>query len=139
MAGGAKVRKDKCPTIIEHFIRMEANLCSRQEKLEKLFGITDWKNDPRTKSADDKMYRWRKHPMFDEIWKDELSRQDYEDYSTARQVLRDGMRQKDDRWLAMNSAINVISTGNKRLFQEDQNTVHVQIEGLPDIGSPDDG
>ena len=136
--GGSKVPKTRCPTVIEQFIRMEANLCSRREKLEKLFGITDWKNDPRTKSADDKMYRWRKHPMFDQIWKDELAHQDYEDYTTARQVLRDGMRQKDDKWLAMNSAVNVISNGNKRIFQDEQNTVHVQIEGMPDLGSPDD-
>lgn len=135
--GGAKVPKNRCPTVIERFIRMEANLCSRSERLEKLFGITDPKNDPRTKAADDKMYRWRKHPMYDEIWKDELSLQDYEDYSEARQVLRKCMK-ADDKWLAMNSAINVISNGNKRIFQDDQSTVHVQFEGMPEIGSPDD-
>ena len=136
--GAAKIPKDRCPAVIERFIRMEANLCSREEKLRELFGITDWKNDPRTKSADDKMYRWRRHPMFDQIWKDELAKQDYEDYSIARQVLRKGMKQDQDKWLAMNSAINVISNGNKRIFQDDQQTVRVQIEGLPDIGSPDE-
>lgn len=136
--GAAKIPKDRCPAVIERFIRMEANLCSREEKLRELFGITDWKHDPRTKSADDKMYRWRKHPMFDQIWKDELAKQDYEDYSYARRVLRQGMKQDKDGWLAMNSAINVISNGNKRIYQDDQQTVRVQIEGLPDIGSPDE-
>jgi hypothetical protein len=135
--GAAKIPKDRCPAPIERFIRMEANLCSREEKLRELFGITDPKNDPRTGAADVKMCRWRKHPMFDEIWKDELARQDYEDYSTARQVLRDSMRQKKDKWLAMNSAVNVINNGNKRIFKDDQASVRVTVEGMPDLGSPD--
>ena len=137
--GAAKIPKDRCPAPIERFIRMEANLCSREEKMRVLFGI-DLATAPENQihAADQKMCRWRKHPLFDQIWKDELSRQDYEDYSTARQVLRDGMKQKDDRWLAMNSAVNVISNGNKRIFQDEQNTVNVRIEGLPDLGTPEE-
>lgn len=134
--GGAKVPKDRCPTVIERFIRMEANLCTREEKLRELFGITDWKNDPGTKAADDKMYRWRKHPMYDEIWKDELAQQDYADYSEARRVLRNGMKSKDG-WLAMNSAVNVISNGNKRIFKDDDQSINIRVESMPDIGTPD--
>lgn len=139
MAGNSKLPKDRCPAPVEKFIRMEANLCTREEKMRELFGI-DLKTAPDNvvHAADAKMHRWRKHPMFDAIWKDELAKQDYEDYSLARQVLRKGMKQEKDQWLAMNSAVNVISNGNKRIFQDDNSTVHVRIEGLPDIGSPDD-
>ena len=135
--GGAKVPKDRLPAPIEQFIRMEANLCTRPEKLEKLFGITDPKNDPRTKSADDKMYRWRRHPMYDEVWKDEKSRQSYEDYSTALQVFRDSMKQGRDKWLALNAAINMLNNANKRIYGNEDSTVTVQVSGLPDIGSPE--
>lgn len=137
--GASRIPKDKCPAPIERFIRMEANLVSRREKLKELFGIdVDTAPENVVHAADAKMTRWRKHPMFDAIWKDELAKQDYEDYSLARQVLRKGMKQDQDKWLAMNSAVNVISNGNKRIFQDDNSTVHVRIEGLPDIGSPDD-
>lgn len=135
--GAVKVPKDRCPAPIEKFIRMEANLCSREEKLREIFGITDWRNDPRTKSCDDKMYRWRKHPMYDQIWKDETSRQDYEDYSTARKVFREGMKQNADKWLAMNSAVNAINNAGKRLFHDEDSTVTVRVEGMPELGSPD--
>ena len=137
--GAAKIPKDRCPAPIEKFIRMEANLCSREEKLREIFGLDVLTSDIKAvHAADQKMCRWRKHPMFDQIWKDELSKQDYADYSLARQVLRQGMKQDQDKWLAMNSAINVISNGNKRIYQDEQNTVHVHVEGMPDLGSPDD-
>ncbi len=84
------------------------------------------------------MSRWRKHPMFDQIWKEEVRSQDYADYTEARRVLRQGMRQDKDGWLAMNSAVNALSNANKRLFHDEDSAVTVKIEGLPDIGSPDD-
>ena len=137
--GAAKIPKNRVPVKLDHFIRMEANLCSREEKMRELFGIDLHTATAREiNNADATMCRWRKHPLYDEVWKDELAQQDYGDYSTARRVLRDGMRQTDDRWLAMNSAIQVIANGNKRIFRDEQNTVNVKIEGMPDLGSPDD-
>jgi hypothetical protein len=137
--GANKIPKDKVPVKLDKFIRMEANLVSREEKLRVLFGLdVKTATDRELNNADVMMCRWRKHPMYDAIWKDELAKQDYEDYSLARQVLRKGMKQDQDKWLAMNSAVNVISNGNKRIYQDDNSTVHVRIEGLPDIGSPDD-
>ena len=136
--GSNKQPKDKVTVQLDKFIRMEANNCSREDKLKEVFGV-----DINTASAreinncDATMSRWRKHPMYDSIWKDELSRQDYSDYSKAREVLRKSMKSSDG-WLAMNSAIQVINNGNKRLFNEDNNKVTVEITGMPEIGSPDD-
>ena len=136
---GSRVPNDKAPVQLDKFVRMEANLCSREEKMRVLFGLdVNTASERELNTADVKMCRWRKHPLYDQIWKDELGKQDYEDYSRARQVLRDGMKEKDDKWLALNSAINVISNGNKRIFRDDQMTINVQIEGMPDIGEPDD-
>ena len=84
------------------------------------------------------MSRWRKHPMFDQAWKEEARRWCYEDYATAMAVFRKGMKQDKDGWLAMNSAVNALSNANKRLFHDEDTAVTVKIEGLPDIGSPDD-
>ena len=136
--GANKIPQDKVPVNLDKFIRMEANNVSREEKLKELFNV-----DIHTASAreinncDATMSRWRKHPMYDTVWKDELSRQDYGDYSQAREVLRKSMK-SSDAWLAMNSAIQVINNGNKRLFNDENNKITVEITGMPDIGSPDD-
>ena len=137
MAGNNKMYKDKVDKNIDKFIRMEANGATRQEKLKEVFGIESM-DDPRVHAADLKMSRWRKHPMFDTIWKDEVRNQDYGDFVTARQVLRKSMKQKKYGWLAMNASVNVLNQTNKRIFGSDENTVTVNIQGMPDIGSPDD-
>ena len=136
---GNKIPKDKAPVKIDQFARMEANMVSREEKIRALFGV-----DIKTATAreinncDATMSRWRKHPKFDEIWKDEVRSQEYADYSEARRILRQGMRQDKDGWLALNSAVNALTHASKRLFHDEDSAVTVKIEGLPDIGSPDD-
>ena len=136
--GGQKIPKDKVTADIDKFIRMEARGCSREEKLREIFGIDQSTATYREiNNADAKMCRWRKHPLFDQIWKDELSRQDYSDIIESMSVLRKGMRQDKDGWLAMNSAINLMNTSIKRVFRNEEKTINVQFTGMPDIGSPD--
>ena len=90
MAGHSRVYPDKVTVQMDKFIRMEANGASRQEKLKEVFGI-DSMDDPKVHAADLKMSRWRKHPMYDTVWKDEVRKQDYSDFILARQVLRKSM------------------------------------------------
>ena len=137
--GYNKIPKDKAPVKIDQFARMEANMVSREEKIRTLFGVDiNTATDREINNCDATMSRWRRHPMFDEIWKDEVRTQEYADYTEARRVLRQGMRQDKDGWLALNSAVNALSNANKRLFHDEDQSVTVKIEGLPDIGSPDD-
>lgn len=136
--GYNRIPKDKLPVKIDQLARMEANMVSREQRMKELFGIDlATASEKDIHNADSAMCRWRKHPLFDQAWKDEVRSQEYADYSEARKVLRQGMRQSDG-WLAMNSAVNVLSNANKRLFHDEDTAVTVKIEGLPDIGSPDD-
>ena len=136
--GAQKFPKDKAPVKLDMFVRMEANLVSREEKLLKLFGVDIHTATPREiNNCDATMCRWRKHPMYDTIWKDELASQDYEDYSLSRKVLRKAMRQEADQWLAMQSAVNVMNSSGKRIYGDEDRAVTVKVEGLPEIGSPD--
>jgi hypothetical protein len=137
MPKGYKMPKDKVTTEIDRFIRMEANGCTRAEKLHELFGI-DSLDDPRLHAADLKMSRWRKHPLYDSVWKDEIAKQDYSDFVTARQKLRKAMNNEKDGWLSMQASVNVLNASSKRIYGAEENTVTVHIEGMPDIGSPDD-
>ena len=139
MAGNLKFPDDKLPVKIARLVVMEANSVSREEKIKELFGI-DIKTatDRQINNCDSAMSRWRKHPMFDQAWKEEVRRWCYDDYAAAMAVFRKGMKQGKDGWLAMNSAVNALSNANKRLFHDEDQSVTVKIEGLPDIGSPDD-
>lgn len=132
-----KLPKDKVTTELDKFIRMEANNCSREDKLREIFGI-DIKTAPKQviANADVKMCRWRKHPMYDTIWKEEVKSQNYNDFRDSLNVLRKGLQSKDG-WLAMQSAINLISNATKRIYAGEESAITVKIEGLPEIGTPD--
>ena len=137
--GSNKVPNDKLTKDMDLLARMEANGASREEKLLKVFGVDiHTATEREINNADVKMCRWRKHPMFDQAWKDEARKWDYEDYALARQVFRKGMKMQDENpWLAMNSAVNAINSAGKRLFHDEDTAVTVKIDGLPDLGSPD--
>lgn len=136
---GAKVPDDKLTRRIAKLAVMEANSASRADKLKEIFGVDMATATAREiNNCDATMSRWRRHPMFDQAWKEEQKRWCYEDFTLAMSVFRKGMKQDKDGWLAMNSAVNALSNANKRLFHDEDQAVTVKIEGLPDIGSPDD-
>lgn len=134
-----KVPDDKLTRNIAKLAVMEANGASREDKLREIFGIDIHTATYREiNNCDAKMCRWRKHPQFDKAWKEEARRWDYEDYALAREIFRKGMRQEKDGWLAMNSAVNAINNAGKRLFHDEDSVVSVKIEGLPEIGTPEE-
>ena len=121
----------------ERFVRMEANGITSREIIFELWGMKE-EDDPKAyHNLECKLSDWRKHPKYEETWRDEVRKQDFGDYSLARKTLRRSMK-ADDQWLAMQSAVNVLNNSGKRIFGAEENAVTVRIEGLPDIGSPDD-
>ena len=121
----------------ERFVRMEANGITSREIIFELWGMKE-EDDPKAyHNMECRLSDWRKHPKYEEVWRDEVRKQDFGDYSLARKTLRRSMK-ADDQWLAMQSAVNVLNNSGKRIFGAEENAVTVRIEGLPDIGSPDD-
>ena len=122
----------------DRFVRMEANGMTSPEIILELWGLKR-EDDPREyHNYECKLSRWRDHPRYEEVWKEEVRKQDFGDYTAARRVLRRSMNQEKDGWLAMQSAVNVLNNSSKRIYQAEDSAVTVKIEGLPDIGSPDD-
>lgn len=119
----------------DRFIRMEANGYTTEEIIKEIFGVE--KGDDQYHAIECKLSRWRDHPKYEETWKDEVRKQDFKDYITARQVLRKSMKQEKDNWLAMQSAVNALNNSGKRIYQAEDSAVTVKIEGMPDIGTPD--
>ena len=55
----------------------------------------------------------------------------------AVQVIK-GQLRSDQGWLQNKAANDLLNYGKAQIFGDEERTVHVQIDGLPDIGSPDE-
>lgn len=119
----------------EKFIRMEANGIPTPDIIQAVFGVAT--DAPEYHACECKLSRWRKLPQYEKIWKDEVRKLDFADYTAARRILRKSMNNDNDGWLAMQSAVNVMSSSSKRIYQDEDSAVTVRIEGMPDIGTPD--
>ena len=121
----------------DRFVRMEANGYTTAEIILEMYGMKR-EDDPKAyHNLECKLSNWRDHPKYEETWKDEVRKQDFKDYITARKVLRRSMNQEKDGWLAMQSAVNALNNSGKRIYQAEDSAVTVKIEGMPDIGTPD--
>ena len=123
----------------EKFSRMSAQGRTRTEILKEVFGIDVQTADPKEiSSADMKMYRWRRRPEFDSIWKDEVKKILYGCTAEAIQVIKGQMRD-EVAWLQNKAANDLLNYGKQQIYGDEEKAVHVKIEGMPDLGSPDDG
>ena len=121
----------------DRFVRMEANGYTTAEIILEMYGMKR-EDDPKAyHNLECKLSNWRDHPKYEETWKDEVRKQDFKDYITARQVLRRSMKQEKDGWLAMQSAVNAMNNSSKRIYAGEDSAVTVRIEGMPDLGTPD--
>lgn len=120
----------------DQFVRMEANGISGPDIIKALWGTSP--GDPGYHALECKLSRWRKHPKYEETWKDEVRKQDFGDYVKARKTLRKSM-DDSDKWLALQSAVNVLNNSGKRIYAGEDSAVTVRIEGMPDLGTPDQG
>lgn len=121
----------------DRFVRMEANGMTSSEIILAIWGLKEADDPLVYHRYECKLSRWRKHPKYDEVWREEVRSQDYGDYTEARRTLRRTMRNEKDQWLAMQSAVNILNNSGKRIFGAEENTVTVNIQGMPDLGSPD--
>ena len=135
---GNKFNEEMASKRVAMLAYMDANECSREQKLKDIFGVDiNTATEREINNCDSCMSRWRKLPSFAEAWKEAMRQWDFSDYTLARSVFRKGMRQDKDAWLAMNSAVNALSHASKRIFHDEDSTITVQVEGMPEIGSPD--
>lgn len=134
-----RIPQDKLPYNVDLFIRMSARGCTRPEILKEVFKIEDPSDPdayPAVHSADCKMTRWRKHPLFHQTWDDEMKKLDYSALSKAKLRLRQQLDNSND-WLVNKAANDLITQGTKRIYGDEDSAIKVKIEGMPEIGSPD--
>jgi hypothetical protein len=133
-----RVSGTKATTKQEMFVRMEANGEGRQEILRKVFGLDPEAADDRTlNNADAQMSRWRRKPWYDDIWKDEVRKISIAMSSEALKKIKAQIRD-DNGWLANKAANDSLTFAKPLIWGEDEKAVNIRIEGMPEIGSPDD-
>ena len=122
----------------ELFIRMTARAEPRKDILKAVFDL-DIDTAPANEihNADCKMSRWRSLPEFEGIWKDEVKKVLYGCTAEAVQVIK-GQLRSDQGWLQNKAANDLLNYGKAQIYGDEERTVHVQIDGLPDLGTPDD-
>lgn len=122
---------------IENFIRAEAR-GEPYENLLAIFGV-DENTDPKVKhNIQCKMSDWRKRPEYKQIWDDELS-QTVRRYvpGAVAQIMKQIKGGND--WLSNKAANDVITLAKTvGLIQSSEQAIKVQVEGMPDLGSPED-
>lgn len=124
---------------IENFIRMEARGEAADDILREIFHL-----DPETCGPDVKqrayqqMYRWRHRPDAQAIWEDEMRVRVRKYVPMAVGRLHNQIDNEND-WVANKAANDVINLAKTTgIFQNEEKAINVKIEGLPDIGSPDE-
>jgi hypothetical protein len=122
----------------ELFIRMVARGETRRDILKTVFGL-DIDTDPPNKinAADQTMHRWRSRPEFESIWKDEVKKVLYACTGEAVKVIKSQLC-GDIPWLQNKAANDLLNYGKSQIYGDEERAVHVMIEGMPDLGSPDD-
>ena len=128
----------KATTKQDMFVRMEARGESRPDILREVFGLdietSEWRL---IQNADNQMSRWRRKPWYDDIWKDEIRRISIAMSSEALKKIKSQIRD-DNGWLANKAANDSLTFAKPLIWGEDDKALTVKIEGMPEIGSPDD-
>ena len=116
------------------FCRLEARGYSTEEIIEQLYGLK--KGDKDFMTTKNRLSEWRRNPEYDKIWFDEMGR-------FGRKMLSKGLRKikqqidSEQDWLANKAANDVVNFAKGRVFGDEDKTVTVKIEGMPELGVPD--
>jgi hypothetical protein len=121
------------------WVRLVVQNASRKEIFQKLFHVDIENTPPQEQNKYDvKMSRWRHHPDYPKEWLKAFREQWGDILSEATDVLKEGLHDESLPWRRTQHANLALAYGTKLLVGDDEKTVHVQIEGMPEIGSPDD-
>lgn len=123
---------------IENFIRAEARGEEHDKILQDVFGLGPDATREEKHRAQLKMSRWRKRPDFKPIWDDEISGAVRRHLPGAINRLLKQVDNSND-WVANKAANDVMGLARSiGLIHNEETALKVQIEGMPDLGSPDD-
>ena len=125
---------------MKEWIQCVVRNASRQEILDRVFHVApeDMDKPEVVHKYDCKMSRWRQHPDYHKEWIAAFKQSWGPSMAKAMAVVDEGLDDNTLPWRKTQHANLALAYGTKMLVGEEERTVHVQVEGMPDIGSPDD-
>lgn len=133
-----KIGSQPLTVMQDKIVRMKANGYTNREIIREVWNLEE-ADDPKAFHAKE-LYirRWMHHPQVAEVWKDEIRRQVLPMLSKGLKVIRNQADMTTNDWLANKAANDLITFAGKQAFGDEQNRITVQIQGMPDLGTPDD-
>ena len=116
------------------FVSLEVQGYSTGEIIKELWGIE--KGDKSFNVYEHRLSAWRKNPNYDKMWMEFMGKLGRELLSEGLRKLRKQVRSEQD-WLANKAANDVVNFAKGRVFGDEDKTVTVKIEGMPELGVPD--
>ena len=124
---------------MKDWMKLVVRKASRKEIFSQLFHVDlESLSAQEANKYDVKMSRWRKHPDYHKEWLIAFKEQWGDIMAEAVEVVQEGLHDESLPWRRTQHANLALAYGTKLIVGEDERTVHVQIEGMPDIGSPED-
>ena len=123
---------------IENFIRMEARGEDHAAVLKEIFGLEPGCDPKEKHNAEATMCRWRQRPDAKAIWDDEIRARVLRHVPRAVGRLE---KQIDHAkpWVANKAANDIIALAKTTgVFASEEKAISIKLEGMPEIGSPDD-
>ena len=116
------------------FVALEVQGYSTDEITQELWG--EGKGDPHYGVLSQKLSRWRQNPEYNKLWMEFMGKLGRDLLSEGLRKLRKQVRSEQD-WLANKAANDVVNFAKGRVFGDEEKTVTVKFEGMPDLGTPD--
>lgn len=123
----------------KEWMKLVVRNASRKEIMEQVFHVApEDMNEENLHKYDCKLSRWRQHPDYQKEWLIAFKAQWNGILADAVSVVQEGLHDDSLPWRRTQHANLALAYGTKLIVGEEERTVHVQIDGMPDIGSPDD-
>ena len=119
-------------------VKMDARKASRKEIFKEIFGLDiDNITERQKNNIDSQICRWRKRDDYHAEWLKAFKNQWSDILADAVNVVQEGLHDDSLPWRRTQHANLALAYGTKILVGEEERTMTVKVEGLPDIGSPD--
>ena len=123
---------------MKQWMKLVVRNASRPEIFQEIFGVNIKELSPQEQNKYDvKLNRWRNHPDYQKEWLVAFKANWGGILTEAMAVVQEGLHDDSLPWRKTQHANLALAYGTKLIVGEEERTVHVQIEGMPDIGSPD--
>ena len=124
---------------MREWMKLVVRNASRKTIMEQIFHVApEDMNEENLHKYDCKLSRWRQHPDYHKEWIAAFKESWGPIMAKALAVVDEGLDDSSLPWRKTQHANLALAYGTKLIVGEEERTVHVQIDGMPDIGSPDD-